>query len=222
MIFTFLIPFICVLIGAGIALYFKPKTPKGMKLILSFSGAFLLAILLLEMLPHIYVDGNSSVGIWILLGIICQNLLEFFSKGAEHGHAHPRNSKNLPWVLLISLCIHAFLEGIPLGAQPKLLWGVSVHKIPIGLVICLLLFKTQTSIFSKWFALLIFALMSPLGSLTSLWFNTQQMNQFIEPFIVGILFHISTTILFESSEGHNFNLQKFISILLGIGIAALL
>ena len=43
----------------------------------------------------------------------------------------------------------------------------------------------------------------------------------VEPFVVGILFHISTTILFESSEGHNFNLQKFLSILLGVGVATI-
>lgn len=222
MMFTFLIPFASVLIGAVIALYFKPKTPQGMKLILSFSGAFLLAILLLDMLPHIYADGDHQVGIWMLLGIISQNLLEFFSKGAEHGHAHPRQSKHLPWTLLISLCIHAFLEGIPLELQPNLLWGVSIHKIPIGLVVCVLLFQTKASTFSQWIALLVFALMSPLGSLTSLWIDIDFMNHYIEPFVAGILFHISTTILFESSEGHNFNLQKFIAILLGMGIVALL
>ena len=222
MMSTFLIPFVSVLIGAAIALYFKPKTPQGMKLILSFSGAFLLAILLLDMLPHIYADEDHQVGIWMLLGIISQKLLEFFSKGAEHGHAHPTKSKHLPWTLLISLCIHAFLEGIPLDLQPSLLWGVSIHKIPIGLVLCVLLFQTKTSPLSQWIALIVFALMSPLGSLVGLWINIDFMNHYLEPFVVGILFHISTTILFESSEGHNFNLQKFIAILLGMGIAALL
>ena len=222
MILAFIVPFLCVLAGAGIALYFRPETPQAMKLILSFSGAFLLAILLLDMLPQLYVGGGHHVGLWMLLGIISQNFLEFFSKGAEHGHAHPTQSKHLPWALLASLCIHAFLEGIPLGKQPMLLWGVSIHKIPIGLVVCLLLFQTQASLFLKWTALLLFALMSPLGSLVNLVIDVSVMAKYIEPFVVGILFHISTTILFESSEGHNFNLQKFIAILVGIGIAALL
>jgi ZIP family zinc transporter len=39
--------------------------------------------------------------------------------------------------------------------------------------------------------------------------------------LVGILLHVSTTILFESEEGHRFNIYKFASILLGIASAAL-
>jgi zinc and cadmium transporter len=33
--------------------------------------------------------------------------------------------------------------------------------------------------------------------------------------VTGILLHISTTILFESSEDHRFNLLKFITVVLG-------
>jgi hypothetical protein len=33
--------------------------------------------------------------------------------------------------------------------------------------------------------------------------------------VIGIFLHISTTILFESSENHRFNLQKFVVIILG-------
>jgi hypothetical protein len=40
--------------------------------------------------------------------------------------------------------------------------------------------------------------------------------------VVGVLLHISTTILFESSAGHVFNIRKFIAILTGIFIAAIL
>jgi hypothetical protein len=36
---------------------------------------------------------------------------------------------------------------------------------------------------------------------------------------VGIFLHISTTILFESSENHRFNLIKFLVIILGAGLA---
>lgn len=220
MIFAFLLPFIAVFIGAAIAFYFKPKTPKGMKLILAFSGAFLLAILILEMLPQLYTEASQSTGLYILGGILFQILLEFLSKGAEHGHTHYHHNR-FPAVILLSLCIHAFLEGMPLGLQPALLWGVSVHKIPIGLVITALLFQSNVSFIAKIAALLLFALMSPLGSYAALIIETGMIKTMVEPFVVGILFHISTTILFESSEGHNFNLQKFLSILLGVGIATI-
>ena len=34
--------------------------------------------------------------------------------------------------------------------------------------------------------------------------------------IIGVFLHISTIILFESSENHNFNLHKFLAIMTGI------
>jgi hypothetical protein len=40
--------------------------------------------------------------------------------------------------------------------------------------------------------------------------------------VVGIFLHISTTILFESSEGHKFNFQKLIAIALGSVLAWML
>lgn len=220
MIFAFLLPFIAVFLGATIAFYFKPKTPKGMKLILAFSGAFLLSILILEMLPQVYEQANKTTGLYILGGILFQILLELLSKGAEHGHTHHHHNR-FPLLILLSLCIHAFLEGMPLGHQPALLWGVSVHKIPIGLVITALLLQSNVSFITKIATLLLFALMSPLGSYTTLIVETRTIKAIIEPFVVGILLHISTTILFESSEGHNFNLQKFLSIFLGI-VAAMI
>lgn len=221
MILAFLLPFLAVFLGAGIAYYFKPKTPQGMKLILAFSGAFLLSILILEMLPQVYVEGNKVTGLWILGGIVFQILLEFFSKGAEHGHTH-HHKAHFPWLILLSLCIHAFLEGMPLSQQPSLLLGVSIHKIPIGLVITALLLRSKARPSGKIIALSCFALMSPLGSYTSNLIEVSISTSAVEPFVVGILFHISTTILFESSEGHNFNLQKFLIILSGIFIAAIL
>jgi fucose permease len=36
--------------------------------------------------------------------------------------------------------------------------------------------------------------------------------------VIGIFMHIATTILFESSESHRFNLAKGLAILLGIGL----
>ncbi|MBR9847740.1 MAG: ZIP family metal transporter, partial [Algicola sp.] len=41
----------------------------------------------------------------------------------------------------------------------------------------------------------------------------------INAIVIGIFFHISTTILFETGDGHKFNLSKLIAIILGVGIA---
>ena len=39
--------------------------------------------------------------------------------------------------------------------------------------------------------------------------------------VIGILLHISTTILFESSDGHKFSFQKIITIIIGAILAIL-
>ena len=111
---------------------------------------------------------------------------------------------------------------MPLGLQPKLLWAISIHKVPIGLVVGLLLFATQSSSLTKFFALLVFALMSPLGSFVAETIPMAMLRNWVDPVVAGLLLHISTTILFESSEGHDFNLQKFLSIFLGMVLAFIL
>ena len=65
-----------------------------------------------------------------------------------------------------------------------------------------------------------FALMSPLGSYTANYIEHITLYRFILPFVVGVLFHISTTILFESSKDTR-STQKILAILLGIGTAIL-
>jgi zinc and cadmium transporter len=65
-----------------------------------------------------------------------------------------------------------------------------------------------------------FALMSPLGSYLASKINFfQDFQHEITALIIGIFLHISTVILFESSENHKFSYPKFIAILLGMAIA---
>jgi len=78
--------------------------------------------------------------------------------------------------------------------------------------------KIQTGCF-----LLVFAIMTPLGT----WISQNAMfladyTHYINAVVIGIFFHISTTILFESGDGHKFNFSKFISIILGVGVAYLI
>lgn len=57
----------------------------------------------------------------------------------------------------------------------------------------------------------------PLG--TYLAASTDWVEEFYAPInslVIGVFFHISTVILFESSDGHSFNLRKIIVIALGI------
>ena len=71
--------------------------------------------------------------------------------------------------------------------------------------------------------LLLFALMTPLGTLTNTLLSQSVMidglNEKIMGMVIGIFLHISTTILFESGNEHRFNFVKFITILAGMGLA---
>jgi predicted NUDIX family phosphoesterase len=68
--------------------------------------------------------------------------------------------------------------------------------------------------------MIFFAIMTPLGTLASeiLPLINNYYNE-ITAVVIGILFHISSTIIFESSEGHKFNIAKISMIVLGIAIA---
>lgn len=218
----FLFPVYAVIIGVVIAKLTKNKTTWNTKLLLSFSGAFLLALTLFELLPEVYNHLDTKLtGLFIMCGILLQIILELFSKGAEHGHVHVHShSTAFPWLLFVSLCIHSFLEGFPIHQHNDMVYGVLVHKIPIAALVSMYLFKSKFSIAQIIVFLVVFAAMTPLGTLIS---NTtdlsEQLAHSINAIVIGIFFHISTTILFESGEGHKFNLSKFIAIILGVGIA---
>jgi hypothetical protein len=65
-----------------------------------------------------------------------------------------------------------------------------------------------------------FALMTPLGTLLAEQLHfAQHYSKEISAIVVGILFHISSTIIFESNEGHKFNLAKITMIVLGFLLA---
>lgn len=99
-----------------VAILENANKQKLIKLLLAFSGGFLLSIAFIHFLPELYSHSKASIGLYILLGFLIQLLLEFFSGGIEHGHIHHHAKKKIPWGVLISLGIHSFLEGIPLAA----------------------------------------------------------------------------------------------------------
>ena len=211
-----------VIIGFGFGLLLSPKT-KLLQLLLSFSGAYLLSVTVLHLLPEVFETQKKYIGLFILFGIVLQTVLEFFSKGAEHGHIHSHDfAKKIPWLIFISLSLHAFLEGIPLGlsSNQELLWAIVIHKIPVTIVLVVFLQKSSLPKSLIYMFILFFALMSPLGSLlgNKIYILTEYETQ-INAIIIGIFLHISTAILFESSENHQFNFKKFIAIILGFLVA---
>jgi ZIP zinc transporter len=226
----YLLPLLSVIFGYLIATFFRPKSKKNLKLLLAFSGSFLLALTVLHLLPEVYqstnqikADGHihSSVGIFIMVGIVFQIVLEFFSQGAEHGHVHGHDTMHhIPWSLFISLCLHALLEGMPVSHHHDLAWGIAVHHFPIAIILTTFFSTSHLNRSSILMFMLTFAAMTPLGTIISekAPFITDYYAE-ITAFVIGILFHISSTIIFETSEGHKFNMAKLSAIILGIVLA---
>ena len=215
---NYFLPIVSVLLGFLAVVILKPSKIKHLKLLLAFSGAFLLSITVFNFLPEVYANGNENVGIFIMIGILLQIVLEFFSKGAEHGHVHLDTSNSVfPWVLFISLSIHALLEGIPLDAHDNLIYGVIIHKLPVAIILTTYFISSQLSKLKIALFLILFALMTPLGVWLAETVTVLQDYYYqISAVVIGIFLHISTTILFESSEGHKFNLTKLLAIVAAI------
>ena len=223
---SYILPLLSVLIGYGIAFFLKPKKKANLKLLMAFSGSFLLSLTVMHLLPEVYHSAEiahteRSVGIFIMLGILFQIVLEFFSKGAEHGHVHSHDTfEKTPWLLFISLCIHGFLEGFPVSSHPDLAWGIAIHHLPIAMILTSFFLNTKLTKTTIFLFMIIFAVMTPLGTLVAS--NATALTDYhsqITAVVIGILFHISSTIIFESSENHKFNLAKLSVIAIGIVLA---
>lgn len=220
-LYIYLLPILAVITGYVISLFLKPGSSSGFKLLLAFSGAYLLAVTVLELLPDVYSEPDSGIGVFIMLGLLFQIVLEFLSKGVEHGHLHfHENAKTFPVLLLISLSLHSLLEGFPLDNDNHLLHGVVVHKIPVAAILSVFLIQSKLSKPKVFLFLAFFALMTPLGS----WLknNIEVLSEYapyINAIVIGIFLHVSTTILFESSKNHSFNASKLGVIILGILLA---
>ncbi len=232
---------------SGLSVFLFRANKKVLKLLTAFSGAYLLAISFLNVIPEIYGGHNGLlIGIFVLVGFFIQLLLEYITKGVEHGHQHhdcnehhpasPHTRPHIPVIpVLIGLFIHAFIEGMPLAEsfqmpelRNTLLMGIAIHNIPIAIIlVSLTLDRQKRNYWLPVLSLLIFALAGPLGVLSSnlIGITVAEDAEFyfsiLMAMVVGIFLHISTTILFEADEHHRFNWLKLIIILLGCAAAFL-
>lgn len=229
-------------LSGGLAAYWLERrlSPQWLPLLLSFSGAYLLGISMLHLLPGIFHKGGGQAGMWLLGGFLIQLLLEPLSRGVEHGHIHAHQGAPAGFALqiMLGLCLHAFLEGTPLGAYDEfflhnygehaehnhLLYGIVLHKLPAAFALVALLRRSQFSDRFTLICLLVFASMSPLGSLLGSQFVQQAdwLNNLMAV-VVGSFLHIATTILFEadSKAQHAVSWHKLAIILLGFVVALL-
>jgi zinc transporter ZupT len=215
-----------VFVGSLIAFYIKNISESNTKLLISFSGAYLFSITVLHLIPETFAgEHNHSIGLFILIGFFLQIILEQFSKGIEHGHGHIHGT--VPISMLVGLAVHSFIEGMPLGSphhhshmHSSLLSAIALHKIPVGIVLTHMLIESKMSKPKIILLISLFAITTPLGTFFSKYIsNISNYYREIIAIVIGMFLHISTTILFESSEGHHFNSRKAIAIIIGSSIA---
>lgn len=219
---TYLILILSVWLGYFLGKVFTKPIQKSTRLLLAFSGAFLLGVVVLNLFPEIFANQNKVSGVFFLLGILLQIVLDFFSGGVEHGHLH-HHQKQFPWLVFASLCLHAFIEGIPLQSLDSLSIGIAIHKLPIAIIFTIFLLSSRASVLLQITCIGIFSIMSPLGG----WFGSHmdilhEHLLYIQALVAGIILHVSTTLILESSEHHRFNLSKILVIIAGVVLAYLI
>ena len=217
---TVIILIASVLAGTLLGMLFR-KSSIVPRLLLTFSGAFLLTITVMEIFPQIYAaEHNFQLGLFVLLGVFIQILLEAVTKGAEHGHFHFHGQQEFPLAIFGGLFIHAFIEGMPIHGDDHahLLTAIVIHKIPVALILYLFIARMTQDWKKQLLFMLIFALASPAG-----WFLGESFSEElllpVLAVVAGIFLHISTVIIFESSDGHKLKIRKMAALILGFLLA---
>ena len=228
----FLVLIASILVGAAAVFLFGQRIDRRFKHLNTFAGAYLLGLTCLALLPEVFSNipaefNPARIGAFVLAGFILQVILEFVSEGIEHGHSHAEE-KHLPTGLLIGLFLHSFLEATPLGnesgtvatdSQTVLLLGISVHNIPVSIVLTSLCLQCGIARSKTLLILLAFAAMAPIGVLAGGIQSFASHHRELQALVIGIFMHVATTILFESGEGHHYQRSKITAIIVGLGLA---
>jgi len=239
MSFTYsLLLFIITFTGGSIPLWSRKLNDNAMQYLLAFSGAFLLSMTFLHLLPETFEEIGSKAGIFLLAGFFIQLFIQRLTHGVEHGHTHVHSHdghKHIPITsIMLGLSIHAFMEGLPLGfnyrmdtTEPALYMAVAAHKLPEAILVTTLILETTHSKIKTAFYLILFSLITPFSGILanmlgmSYHFISQLVISLI-PIVAGAFIHISTTIFFESGTKHHMlTPKKILVIILGIGIGLL-
>lgn len=214
----------------GSLIFLKDKFAKfSIAGILSFSGSFLLGICLIHLLPEIFSTEVKDLGIFLLIGFFLQLILDYFSGGIEHGHTHVNQKRigHFPYLVFLSLCLHAFLEAVPIEHMNEhnnhsLLIALSIHKAPISFILASLLYAYRLKTPLIILGIVLFSLSAPLGAWLGVYLQgNETLLARLTALSAGIILHLSTTILLESNEQHKIQWKKLVPLVLGAGLALL-
>lgn len=230
------LPLLAGLAGGVAGMTLKGRLTRDVKVLLAFSGAYLLALSVLHLLPEIYAHPEHGAGMFILVGFLMQMVLDYFSRGVEHGHIHHQSLDRFPLGIYLGLFLHSLIEGLPLAGNHAvhthshglegegLLLGIAIHKIPEAMALAALLYyhfhrKSKVLLY-----IFIYSLATPIGIAVGHLImkagveNPEALYAKILGIAVGIFLHVSTTIIFEADESHRLSMPKVIAILAGLAL----
>jgi len=239
--FLIALPFI----SGSFSLFLHRKQAQIVRFLLTISGGFLFGTVMLHLFPEIFegqADAGIFIVIGFFIQLILEKFSEGVEHGHlhldlpdghDHGHDHSHYHKK-GWAtaigLISSLSIHSLLEGLPISTiqatsipelfHHPLFLAVVVHKIPTSIALVAVLSQTELS--KKWIIALLlwYTMMTPAGAwigslvqteLGEYSLTTLQMTALAS----GMLLHIGSTILFESTEHHRFSIWKIGASLVG-------
>ena len=246
---TIFILFFSVLSAGMLTFVFKDFFASIKHYVTTVGVAFVLSLICVHILPEIFHNHVSNIGAYILLGFVFQIFLELFSRGVEHGHVHhnhghANHSINRTLIsMFFGLCIHSFIEGIPLfliendavmhgGHTHSIVanqefskvffWAILGHKVPVSIVLMLFLIQSDLKKRTVLSLFVLFASMSPLGGLVGLelqgvsWVN--HLSTILLAVTTGMLIHITTLLVFEEYHDQKDKLKNIALIILGLGL----
>lgn len=213
------------------------KTMYWIRISLGFSGAYLLSVAILHLLPEIFEHEQKFISFFLLGGFFLQLIIEYFSKGLEHGHIHTKNhvhQHSKVYTIIIGIILHGLVEGLPLSgigfrhheAVQNMYAGIILHHIPSAFVLVTMVKNVHFHFRGIALMLILTSLSVPLGAISGkilFEYSSNMHFEYLLAIVAGIFLHLSTTILFESAEpDHQYRLRKFIAVCLGIGLASLI
>jgi len=222
-------------LGAATVFGLRLNDPRHVKVLNAFTGAYLLTLVMLHLLPDLYEPEAGLVlkplviGGFILFGFFLQIAMDSISMGIEHGHAHEIRGR-MAVGILAGLCIHAFVEAMALGQSPEhqtvhdkaahhfLLVSVVVHNYPISIALLGMLLQSGMKKSSALACLGLFAVMAPIGMFFSTHTGLAVYSRYLMAIVIGIFMHISTMILFESEDHHRFPVGKLVAVVTGLAL----
>lgn len=237
MLVNSLILIIAAVLGGVLAYRYRSIEKLSFDLPLVFAGAYLFGITIVHIIPELFTTTSNAVwaGVFVLAGFYLQQLLEFLTSGAEHGHLHKphgehKHSTGMAISLLIGLTIHSLLEGGMLGHSHghehnstwPLLLAIALHKTPAAFAMMTVLLCQYKKSSLPWIYLSIFAISAPIGLfLAENVTVSPRISEILFALVSGSFLHISTTIVFESSPGHKFKISRILISILGAVLAIL-